>query len=71
MCKKRWCICIGLHQPLARPRVRTSEEGDALLLDVSLDATLLARGLRAATGASIAEIMSFGGGPGALTPGPK
>ena len=62
---------VGLHEPLARPRVRATDEKDALLLDVSLDATLLAGGLRAATGASIAQIMSFGGGPRALTPGPK
>ncbi len=51
---------VGLDQPLANARVASTPSGDALVLDVSLDATLLARGLNAATGASIADIMSFG-----------
>ena len=46
----------GLDKPLDGPRVRGGD--DALVLEASLDALTVARGLRAMTGASIDEIMA-------------
>lgn len=47
----------GLDHPLDGPRVRTTAE--ALTLEVALDPLEIARGLRAATEASVEEIMSY------------
>jgi hypothetical protein len=50
---------FGLNKPIHAPTVRT--EPEALLLDVTLDANLLARGLRDAVSADTAEIFRSGG----------
>jgi hypothetical protein len=47
----------GMDRPVEGPRV--SGDAGALRLDVTLDATALARGVRAATGATLDEIMSY------------
>ena len=47
----------GLDRPIEGPRVRTA--ADALTLEVALDPLELARGLRAATEASVEEVMSY------------
>jgi hypothetical protein len=47
----------GLDRPLEGPRVKTTS--DALTLEVALDPLEMARGLRAATEASVEEIMSY------------
>ena len=60
----------GLHQPLIAPKVHVAPEGDAIILEVSLDATMLARGLHFAVDAQVAEVMSYGA-PASLTPPSK
>ena len=46
---------LGLHQPLVAPQVRGTE--DALVVDVTIDGLLLARGLHDALDAEIGDIM--------------
>lgn len=46
---------LGLHHPVVAPQVHTVE--DALIVEVTLDGTALARGLRDALDAEIGEIM--------------
>ncbi len=60
----------GLDRPLTPPRART--EPDALILDVTLDALALARGLHLALDAQVDEIMRYGAprAPQPLTPVP-
>jgi hypothetical protein len=48
---------LGLDRPLAPARVRAGDE--IIAIDVGLDALELARGVRAATEASMTEIMSY------------
>jgi hypothetical protein len=48
---------FGLSQALAGPHVEGS--GEALTLDVTIDAEVFARGLRAATGAEVKEMMGI------------
>ena len=47
----------GLHRPLSPAKTRGSDE--ALVLEVGLDALEIARGLRAATEATVEEIMAY------------
>jgi hypothetical protein len=47
---------LGINQPLEEPRL--SADAEALRLVVQLDPVTIARGLRAATGAKISEIMA-------------
>jgi hypothetical protein len=47
----------GIDRPVDGPTVRSDATG--LELEVALDPVQLARGLRAATGASLAEIMAL------------
>ncbi len=47
----------GLNRPIEAPRTRGSS--DALTLDVGLDGFEIARGLRAATEATVEEVMSY------------
>lgn len=46
---------LGLHDPLEEPRVRTTD--DALILEMTIDATTFARGMHDAVDAEIAEIL--------------
>jgi hypothetical protein len=48
---------LGLDHPLEGPRV--SGNPDSVRLDVTLDALALGRGVRAATGATMAEILAY------------
>jgi hypothetical protein len=48
---------MGVDHPVQSPR--TTGSPDALVLEVSLDALSLARGLRAATAGTVADIMRF------------
>ncbi len=48
---------LGLFEPVARPSVEGS--GEALSLDVTIDAAVFARGLRATTAAEASEIMGI------------
>jgi hypothetical protein len=47
----------GLNRPMTPAKTRSTD--DALVLDVGLDATEIARGLRAATEATIEEVMAY------------
>ena len=48
---------LGLDHPLEGPRV--SGDSDSVRLDVTLDPVALGRGLRAATGATMSEILAY------------
>jgi hypothetical protein len=56
---------LGLDHPLVSPQVRAMD--DALVVDLTIDGTALARGVHDALDAEIGDIMR--GGPGAGTVG--
>jgi hypothetical protein len=58
---------LGLNHPLVPPRVRG--EDDALFVEVTLDAMVVARGLHDALDAEIGDIMRGGPRPGPPPPG--